>query len=209
MKKVVVALLIALVGIAEINAQVIRPETNEFSGSQDLLQETKSKSNLLIKQISDAGKAIIAAEQEMAFSNKAFISQNGNNHKTQITQTGNGNEASLFSEGGYTTMNVTQAGNNNSIFSNLSNNTLQLFSTILEQKGNGNNIELTLLGNSVIPQIERVVSVVSQTGNDLHFSGTYNSPDLPVQIDQKSGTNGAGMSVGVTTSAFYFPMKTD
>ena len=99
---------------------------------------------------------------------------------------------------------ITQTGNNNSIFSNISNNTLQLYSAVLQQKGSGNNIELTLLGNKVVPDIDRIVSV-TQTGNDLHFYGTYDSPDLPVKIEQKSGINGGGMDVKVTTTSFYFP----
>ncbi len=79
-----------------------------------------------------------------------------------------------------------QNGNNNSIFSNLSNNTTQLYSAVLQQNGDGNNIELNLLGNNVIPGIDRLVSV-TQTGNDLNFTGTYDSPDQPVKIEQTSG----------------------
>jgi hypothetical protein len=62
--------------------------------------------------------------------------------------------------------------------------------------------------NDEVPGLERVVSV-TQTGNDLNFSffGTNNSPDVPVNIEQKSGMNGQGMDVSVTTSAFYFPLN--
>jgi hypothetical protein len=206
MKKVVATILITLMGINEIKAQIIQSEQDELLGSKDLLQETKLKSNLLIQQIGDAGNALFVAEQKMDFSNKAFINQTGNSHNTRLEQTGSGNEALLISEGGFTKMEITQSGNYNTVFSKLNNTTTQLYSTALEQNGDGNNIELTLLGNNVIPGIDRLVSV-RQTGNDLNFSGKYDSPDLPVQINQKSGTNGAGMSVSVITSAFYFPTK--
>ncbi len=206
MKTIAVSVIIVLIGIVEINAQVIQPETEEMLGSKDFLKETKSKSNLLIQQIGDASNALLAAEQGMTFSNIAFISQTGTGHNTSVSQKGSNNEANLYSDGSFTKTSVAQTGDNNTIFSNFSNNTLQLYSTILEQKGNSNNIELTLLGNNVISNIVRVVSV-TQIGNDLHFSGTYDSPDAPVQIDQKSGSGGAGMSVSVTTSAFYFPTK--
>jgi hypothetical protein len=206
--KTIVAILIVLIGVTEIYAQIIQPETSELQTNKKWLQETKSESDLLIQQVRGGNRTLMAAKQELDMSNRSIINQTGNNHNTNLTQTGNGNEANLLSEGGFTNMNVTQTGNNNSIFSNLSNNTLQLYSAILEQKGNSNNIELTLLGNNVITDIGRVVNV-AQTGNDLHFSGTYDSPEMPVQIEQKSGINGLGMSVNVTTSAFYFPMKTD
>ena len=206
MKTIAVSVIIVLIGMMEINAQIIKPATDELSGRKDLLQEMKLTNNLLIQQISDADKTLLSTEQEMAYSNIAFISQTGTGHNTTVLQKGSNNEASLYSDGSFTKTSVTQTGDNNSIFSNLSNNSLQLYSTILEQKGNSNNIEITLLGNNVISNIERVVSV-TQTGNDLHFSGTYDSPDVPVQINQKSGIDGAGMSVNVTSSAFYFPTK--
>jgi minor curlin subunit len=207
MKTIAVSVIIVLIVIMEINAQFIQPAMDELSGRKDFLQETKLKSNLLIQQIGDARNTLLlATEQEMAYSNIAFISQTGTGHNTIVMQTGSSNEANLYSDGIFTKTSVTQTGDNNSIFSNLSNNTLQLYSTFLKQKGNNNNIEITLLGDNVISHIESIVSV-TQTGNNLHFSGTYNSPDVPIQINQKSGTGGAGMSVIVTTSAFYFPIK--
>lgn len=219
MKTAVVTILIALVGIAEINAQIIQPEKDELSIKQELLQETKPESNLLIQQINGAGNAFLTAEQELDFNNKAIINQaglantggvfqTGKAHATRLHQTGAGNEANLFSTGNFTKLEVNQTGNNNSIFSNLSNNTLQLYSAILEQTGNSNTIELTLLSSNEIPGLEPVVSI-TQTGNDLNFSfsKTYDSPDLPISIEQKSGVNGQGMNVNVTTSAFYFPLN--
>lgn len=206
MKKILFFLIFSFIILLTAVGQIIKPATNNLLNNSVLFAEEPDARDLLIRQINDAGNLLLATEQEMAFSNKAFINQTGNNHKMHLTQIGYGNEASLLSEGGFTIMNVTQTGNNNSIFSNLSNNTLQLYSAILEQKGNSNNIEFILSGNNVIPDIERIVSV-KQTGNDLNFSGEYDSPNVPVQIEQKSGNDGAGMSVSVATSAFYFPMK--
>ena len=112
----------------------------------------------------------------------------------------------MLAVGGLTNTEVNQTGNNNSIVGILGNNSLQLYSAILEQRGNSNNIELTLLGNNEISGVERLVSV-TQNGSNLNFSGTYDSPDVPVRIEQKSGENGQGMDVNVTTSAFYFPIN--
>ncbi|MFW5720947.1 MAG: hypothetical protein ACOCWW_01025 [Bacteroidota bacterium] len=177
---------------------------NSLLNNSVLFAKESDAVSLLIKQLSNSESDISLEEQQMDFSNKTIINQSGNNHFTHLNQNGSGNEARLLSEGGFTKMKITQTGNNNSIFSNISNNTLQLYSTLLEQSGDGNNIELTLLGNNVNSDIERAVSV-RQTGNDLKFSGTYDSPDLPVKIEQKSGINGEGMDVKVTTSSFYFP----
>ena len=203
--KSVVVILVVFICFQEIQAQILQPETEKITDSWELLPKTKSKSNLLIQQINNATTAS-SMQQEMNFSNQAIINQTGNNHKTVLTQTGSNNEASLVSEGGFTNMNIIQTGNNNSVSSSLSNNTTQLYSTVLQQTGDGNNIELTLLGNNVIPEIDRLVSV-TQTGNGLIFTGTYDSPDQPISVDQQSGAGGAGMSVTVNTSAFYFPMK--
>lgn len=207
MKIIVFALLFGFFCKGAVNAQVIQPETDEISGSLDFLSETKLKSNLLIQQISATGRAFqVEADQQTGFSNNAIINQTGNNHITSLRQSGYGNEAKLFSTGSFTKMEVNQAGNNNSIVSNFNNNTRQLYSAILEQRGNNNNIKLTLLGNNEIYGVERLVSV-TQTGSNLNFTRTYDSSDVPVNIEQKSGMNGQGMDVSVTTSAFYFPQN--
>ncbi len=206
MKAIVVSLLFVLICTIEVNAQDIQSETDRFLSGIDFLLEVKPNNNLLIQQININDNAFPAGEQKVDFSNKAIINQTGNYHYTQLKQTGSGNEAQLFSEGGFTNMNIIQKGNYNSIFSTLSNSTTQLYSSVVQQNGDGNNIELTLLGNNVIPNIVRIVSI-TQTGNNLNFSGTYDSPEVPVQVDQKSGIAGTGMTVRVATSAFYSPMK--
>lgn len=205
--KNVVTLLLFVFCAWEIHAQVQLPEQLEFIDDNKLI-ESLSENNLLIQQISQTDNAFAGTEQPIEFSNRVIINQNGNNHSTQVVQTGSGNEATLFSAGNFTKMEVKQSGDNNSIFGFLNNNTLQLYSAMLEQKGDGNKIKLALLMVDEIPGLERVVSV-SQTGNDLNFSfsRTYDSPDVPVNIEQKSGLNGQGMDVNVTTSAFYFPLN--
>lgn len=206
MKKVL-ALLLLFICTWELQAQILQPEHLEFIDDNKII-EALSESNLLIQQISQADNAFVETDQQMNFNNRAFINQHGNNHNTRLSQTGIGNEALLLAVGGLTNTEVNQTGSNNSIVSILGNNSLQLYSAMLEQKGDGNKIKLALLMNDEVPGLERVVSV-TQTGNDLNFSffGTNNSPDVPVNVEQKSGVNGQGMDVNVTTSAFYFPLN--
>jgi hypothetical protein len=92
------------------------------------------------------------------------------------------------------------------ISSNLNNLSKQVHSLLLDQVGNSNKIQLDVLGNNFNTDVNYAISV-NQTGNDLAFQGSYDSNMLPVEIHQKSGATGEGMSVTVTTSAFYFPMK--
>ena len=204
--KNVVTLLLFVFCAWEIHAQILQPEHLEFIDDNKII-EALSESNLLIQQISQAENAFVETDQPMSFSNKAIINQHGNNHNTSLSQTGEGNEALLLAVGGLTKTEVTQTGNYNSVLGIFGNNSQQLYSAMLEQKGDRNKIKLALLMNDEIPELERVVSVI-QTGNDLNFSffGTNNSPDVPVNIEQKSGMNGQGMDVSVTTSAFYFPL---
>lgn len=203
MKSNLVVLLFGLICLVKVNAQTNQAETEKLLSSVRLLDDTKSESDLLIKQIGNASQPLITTEQGLTFSNKAYISQTGSGHKTTISQKGNNNEANLWSDGSFTNTNVSQTGNNNSITSKFQNNTIQFYSTVLQQTGDDNSIELTLLGNKVFPDNDPFVSVI-QSGKNHKFSGEYEAPFV---IEQKSGINGAGMTVNVTTSAFSFSMK--
>ena len=138
--------------------------------------------------------------------NSGHVYQNGNEHDTRLLQTGNGNKAQLNLDGGQTFTDVRQSGNENMISSNLNNLSKQVHSVLLDQLGNSNEIQLEVLGNSINSDGNRAISV-NQSGNGLAFKGTYESNMLPVEIHQKSGAADEGMSVTVSTSAFYYPMK--
>ncbi len=138
--------------------------------------------------------------------NLGIISQNGNQHYSKLFQVGNGNKTHLIIEGNLTFTDIKQFGDKNIIYSSLSNLGKQVHSVMLDQAGNSNKIELEVEGNSFSQETNYSISV-SQRGNELGFKGSYESSSLPVEITQKSGKDGGGMSVIVTSSSFYFPMK--
>ncbi len=170
----------------------------------------------VVKQIGDDNTTIIQQHLsemtnqiltvQFGTDNSVNIKQTGSSHETRLFQTGNNNETILNVDGASTYSNIKQFGNENIIYSSLSNLGKQVHSVMLDQAGNSNKIELEVEGNSFSQETNYSISV-SQRGNELGFKGSYESSSLPVEITQKSGKDGGGMSVIVTSSSFYFPMK--
>lgn len=218
MKRIVIIVLGLFVAFS-VCAQVIsEKEINDLLKSQMLEIEDLQNSNItFIRQTGDQN-SMIAFQQKLDLSsnqiltgqlgngNSGNISQIGNGHNTRLLQTGSENDAQLNLDGNATFTEVRQTGNANVIKSNLNNLSKQLHSVLLAQAGNSNQIQLDVLGNGSNAEVDYSISI-HQTGNELTFSGNYESNMLPVEIHQKSGATGEGMAVTVTTSAFYFPMK--
>ncbi len=200
------------------STQILEEEIANLTEGHILELENLQSSNLAyIKQAGDNNSIITMQQRIDDFSNPiltgqqrtgnwGLLNQNGADHETSLWQSGLGNVALLRLEGSLTFTDVRQTGNENMISSNLNNLSKQLHSVLLDQAGNSNQIQLDVLGNGSNTEVDYSISI-RQTGNDLAFKGTYESNMLPVEIHQKSGATGEGMSVTVTTSAFYFPMK--
>lgn len=138
--------------------------------------------------------------------NNAYISQNGINHITWLTQEGNHNEANSWSIGNSTFSFILQKGNYNLINSYISNTTFLPKGASLQQLGDNNRIDFALLGNGFWNEAWPRAAFIKQTGNDLEINAVFDSYQSPLYIEQQSGVNG-GMKIDVSTSTFYFPMK--
>ena len=212
---VTLAFVVAFSGKAQIFAQdeIVKQVWVDIPGIEDLhysnlayIRQTGNQNNMVTFQQNLGTPSNQILTKQLGERNFGTVTQTGNDHEISLLQNGTGNEARLNFDGSLTFAEVRQSGNENSIYSNLNNFSKQIHSVMLGQEGNSNKIELTVLGNIFNPENDYTISV-QQTGNDLAFQGNYESGMLPVEITQKSGINGGGMSVTVSTSAFYFPMK--
>jgi hypothetical protein len=212
---VMLGIVVAFSGKAQIFEQnkIVNQVWLDIPGIEDLqylnlayIKQTGNQNNMVAFQQNLGASANQILTEQFGENNFGTVTQTGYNHEINLFQNGTGNEAQLNFDGSLTFAEVRQSGNENSIHSNLNNFSKQIHSVMLGQEGSSNKIELTVLGSIFNPENDYTISV-QQTGNDLAFQGNYESGMLPVEITQKSGINGGGMSVTVSTSAFYFPLK--
>ncbi|WP_320112648.1 hypothetical protein [Draconibacterium orientale] len=169
-------------------------------------------------QIGNQNNLVSVQQQEGVFSNviiskqyndknEAYINQVGSGHASVLVQKGNGNEANLWSDGEMTVSKAWQQGDDNTINSFIRNKALIPKVAALIQVGNSNNIELALTGNGFVSEGWPKAALIEQKGNDLEVVAKLDSYSSPLFIRQQSGTSGEGMSINISNSDFYFPMK--
>jgi minor curlin subunit len=148
----------------------------------------------------------VVGVQQSGSSNSAYSDVDGSGHIVVIRQDGTGNEANVWSRGNLATTVVLQDGNYNLLNSYLENRGINSRTATLSQVGDRNKIEFALTGDGPLLDIWAETSMIRQSGSNLELNATFDSYSSPIQIEQQSGVGG-GMSVDVSTSAFYFPMK--
>lgn len=139
--------------------------------------------------------------------NSGYIKQVGEAHSTLLVQNGTGNEANIWSEGDLTLTQTWQQGNDNTINSYIDNRGILPKAAALVQIGNNNNIELALIGNGFAWNGWPKAASVTQEGNNLEVVAKLDAYRSPLLIKQQSGTSGGGMSINISNTDFYFPMK--
>ena len=134
------------------------------------------------------------------------MEQIGSQNQANLRQLGSFNEASLWAMGQNIFINSNQEGIGNVIRAFLEDNgTLGRIANLV-QVGNGNRIDLALLGNGTIfsgvPSAE-----VRQEGNQHSLEAIIDPFTGPITVTQNPGINGTGMSLNISTSLFNFPAR--
>ncbi|TNF44834.1 MAG: hypothetical protein EP311_00515 [Cytophagales bacterium] len=172
-----------------------------------------SGNEALVRQIGDRNDSRAIQEGQNSLSiiqegngNFGYVDQIGSQNQANLRQLGSFNEASLWAIGQNISINSTQEGNGNVINAFLENNGSAGRTADLVQLGNGNRIDIALLGNgfisSGVPTAE-----VRQVGNQHTLEAIIDPFTGPISVTQNPGANGAGMSLNISTSLFNFPMR--
>ena len=183
-------------------------ENNElFHRNSSIVQQIGDQNNLVVIQQQAEGLSNVIISKQYNDKNEAYINQVGSGHAAVLVQKGNGNEANLWSDGEMTISKAWQQGDDNTIYSFIKNKALIPKVAALIQVGNSNSIELALTGNGFVSEGWPKAAIIEQKGNDLEVVAKLDSYSSPFLIRQQSGTSGEGMSINISNSDFYFPMK--
>ena len=177
------------------------------NSSNSIIDQIGNDNNINVIQQQEGELSNVIISKQYSDKNNAYINQVGSGHASVLVQKGNGNEANLWSDGEMTVSKAWQQGDDNTINSFIRNEALIPKVAALIQVGNSNNIELALTGNGFVSEGWPKAAIIEQKGNDLDVVAKLDSYSSPLLIRQQSGSSGEGMSVNISNSDFFFPMK--
>jgi hypothetical protein len=219
-KLIAYTLLLIFGGIFTARGQVITDkEVSEQLDEYFLQMDKMNNKNLsFIHQVGSENEISAIQEQEGIITNIVTIKQDGTGNAGYMEQTGSelethlwqyglSNEANLWSVGNNINTNVKQDGEWNIINSYIENDGLNTRSAMLLQEGNGNKINLALLGDGFGSSNIAQEVIINQFGNEHEVKAFVEPFSSPVEINQYPGPGGEGMKIDISTSDFNFPMK--
>lgn len=176
--------------------------SGELSGNEALVRQIGNNNDSRAFQ---QGQNALSISQEGS-GNMGYVEQLGSQNQTNLRQLGSFNEASLWAIGQNISINSLQEGRGNVVNAYLEYSGLSGRSADLVQVGNGNRIDIALLGNGFVSSGLQVAEV-RQLGNQHTLEAIIDPFSGPISVTQNPGANGAGMSLNISTSAFNFPMR--
>lgn len=198
-----------------VNAQELEREGISNLISSELMSTSGvlSGNEAFIKQIGDqnrsrsvqVGQSMLSLRQT-GDNNYGYFEQIGSQNLINMVQSGFGNESSLWSIGQNITINSSQEGTRNVINAYLENEGIVSRTADLIQVGNGNRIEIALLGNGFVSSGVQSAEV-RQTGNQNTLEAIFDPFMAPISVTQNPGVNGEGMRLNISTSSFNFPLR--
>ena len=189
-----------------IDTYIIQSKLSSNSNLAKINQEGSGNEMITIQQHQGSMTNTIISNQVGNY-HVGYIKQIGADHSTKLLQSGEGNEANLWSVGQKSETMVYQNGNSNMINSYIDNQGCIGKGAALIQRGENNNIEIALLGNGFLFNSWPRAAFIEQKGNGLEISAKMESYTFPIYVEQQSGPSGGGMKVDISNSDFSFPMK--
>ncbi|GMQ31558.1 hypothetical protein [Algoriphagus confluentis] len=187
----------------------LRLVTNQIISTNGVITGNEA----LVRQIGDNNDSRVFQQgQNMAsitqegLQNTGYVEQVGSQNQASLRQTGTWNEVSLWAIGQNISINSTQEGRGNVINAYLEYAGVSGRSANLVQLGNGNRIDIALLGNGFVSSGPQSAEV-RQVGNQHTLEAFIDPFSGPISVTQNPGVNGAGMSLSISTSAFNFPLR--
>ena len=179
---------------------------NQLNTNQAYINQAGDGNDITVIQQNTGIISNIVFSEQVSGGNIGYIEQTGDAHLTVLNQSGQENEANIWSEGSLTYTQVEQFGSGNMVNSYIDNDGLLPKAALLQQNGNNNVIDFALLGNGCLWNSWPKGAYIKQTGDNLEVTALFDSYQSPVYIEQQSGAGG-GMKINVSTTAFSFPMK--
>ncbi|MBK3516954.1 hypothetical protein [Carboxylicivirga marina] len=190
-----------------IEAEIEQVAATQVFNDYTLIEQLGETNHVqIIQQSLEKDLNVILTGQDGA-NNNGYIHQSGYKHATGLRQDGTNNEANLWSEGQLTLTVVHQEGEGNILNSFIDNQGYLPKAAAIQQKGNGNSIELALIGNGYFNASFPKAAVITQEGDNHELSAKLESFGSPILIEQQAGFGGEGMKVNISNSDFYFPTK--
>lgn len=193
MVRILTIAILLLVNIMNVSGQSEGDqELSELLNSQVIGMDNLFIRNLsIISQVQNENYVILFQEQKGTVTNNATVLQDGLNNTGRIHQTGSALETLLWQLSFGNVADLSSTGENITVSVN--------------QEGNCNRIDLTLMGDGLMDPFSEQRVEILQVGNAHELKAHMESFNMPLQIEQIAGPGGEGMKIDVSSSAFALP----